>query len=237
MVSRTAVSKWETGHGYPSLESLMVMSEIFGMRIDDFFSKEDAACKVASEKRKHRKTVIAAVLACMLAHFGIISYTSYMASENDIFKAIGFNLKNFNYQMIETSQMIDFAYNEGQINTEMFDEVCKNLYLACEEFRRAEEELSDYRQDIYSGGGVTVVAIWATEIYTKTQVGTENLSEQDIYEIYDSIKLICDGWSSLEWNELFEYGAYDFVKDPGDIKNHMYKMKMIANDEIKKISN
>ena len=33
-VSRTAVSKWESGKGYPNIESLKAISKIFGVSID-----------------------------------------------------------------------------------------------------------------------------------------------------------------------------------------------------------
>jgi len=34
-VSRTAISKWESGRGYPSIESLKAISEFFSVSIDD----------------------------------------------------------------------------------------------------------------------------------------------------------------------------------------------------------
>ena len=37
-VSRTAVSKWESGRGYPNLESLKAISQFFGVSIDDLLS-------------------------------------------------------------------------------------------------------------------------------------------------------------------------------------------------------
>ena len=37
-VSRTAISKWESGRGYPSIESLKQISTYFGVSIDDLLS-------------------------------------------------------------------------------------------------------------------------------------------------------------------------------------------------------
>ena len=34
-VSRTAVSKWESGRGYPSIDSLKEISRFFGVTIDE----------------------------------------------------------------------------------------------------------------------------------------------------------------------------------------------------------
>ena len=36
-VSRTAVSKWESGKGYPNIDSLKNISRLFSVSIDEFF--------------------------------------------------------------------------------------------------------------------------------------------------------------------------------------------------------
>lgn len=40
-VSRTAISKWESGKGYPSIDSLKYMSKIFNISIDELLSSEE----------------------------------------------------------------------------------------------------------------------------------------------------------------------------------------------------
>lgn len=40
-VSRTAVSKWESGKGYPNIESLKYISKFFSITIDDLLSSEE----------------------------------------------------------------------------------------------------------------------------------------------------------------------------------------------------
>lgn len=40
-VSRTAVSKWESGRGFPSIESLKQISKIFSLTIDELLSGEE----------------------------------------------------------------------------------------------------------------------------------------------------------------------------------------------------
>lgn len=40
-VSRTAVSKWESGKGYPSIDSLKYISKIFNVSIDELLSNEE----------------------------------------------------------------------------------------------------------------------------------------------------------------------------------------------------
>ena len=39
-VSRTAISKWESGRGYPSIDSLKEISNYFSVTIDELLSSE-----------------------------------------------------------------------------------------------------------------------------------------------------------------------------------------------------
>ena len=39
-VSRQAVTKWETGRGIPDIENIMVISNLFGISVDEFLSSE-----------------------------------------------------------------------------------------------------------------------------------------------------------------------------------------------------
>ena len=49
-VSRTAISKWESGRGYPNIDSLKEISKFFSVSIDDLIGSEEIA--VAAEKEK-----------------------------------------------------------------------------------------------------------------------------------------------------------------------------------------
>lgn len=51
-VSRTAISKWESGRGYPSIDSLMAISKFFGLTIDALLSGEEVLT-IAQEEREH----------------------------------------------------------------------------------------------------------------------------------------------------------------------------------------
>ena len=52
-VSRTAVSKWESGRGYPSIESLRAIAKYFSVSIDDLLSA-DEIITVAQEEQKSK---------------------------------------------------------------------------------------------------------------------------------------------------------------------------------------
>lgn len=53
-VSRTAVSKWESGRGYPNIDSLKAISRFFGVTIDELLSG-DELLTIAEEDHKHRE--------------------------------------------------------------------------------------------------------------------------------------------------------------------------------------
>ena len=42
-VSRQAVTKWETGRGIPDIENMMIISNLFGISVDEFLSSEKEA--------------------------------------------------------------------------------------------------------------------------------------------------------------------------------------------------
>jgi len=50
-VSRTAVSKWESGRGYPNIDSLKTIAKFFGVTIDDLLSGGEAIPVAEAERR------------------------------------------------------------------------------------------------------------------------------------------------------------------------------------------
>ena len=50
-VSRTAISKWESGRGYPSIDSLKALSRFFSVTIDELICS-DEMLSVAENERK-----------------------------------------------------------------------------------------------------------------------------------------------------------------------------------------
>ena len=54
-VSRTAISKWESGRGYPNIDSLKAISKLFSVSIDDLLSGEEVLT-IAEEDHKQKTT-------------------------------------------------------------------------------------------------------------------------------------------------------------------------------------
>lgn len=50
-VSRTAVSKWESGRGYPGIDSLKAISRFFGVSIDDLVCPKEILSAAEDEKK------------------------------------------------------------------------------------------------------------------------------------------------------------------------------------------
>ena len=52
LVSRTAISKWESGRGYPSIDSLKEISRFFSVAIDDLICSEEMISVAENEKKE-----------------------------------------------------------------------------------------------------------------------------------------------------------------------------------------
>lgn len=64
-VSRTAISKWESGRGYPSIESLRMISEFFSVSIDDLLSSNEALSIAEKSNRKNERQLTSLVLGLL----------------------------------------------------------------------------------------------------------------------------------------------------------------------------
>lgn len=71
-VSRTAVSKWESGRGYPNIDSLKAISKYFSVSLDELLSS-DAILTIAEEESKqkenHARNLVFGLLDCSVAMF------------------------------------------------------------------------------------------------------------------------------------------------------------------------
>ena len=70
-VSRTAISKWESGRGYPSIDSLKQISSYFSVTIDDLLSGEKLLFIAETENKSNMQQI------CNLL-FGIMDICSLM---------------------------------------------------------------------------------------------------------------------------------------------------------------
>lgn len=71
-VSRTAVSKWESGRGYPNIDSLKSIAKFFGVTVDQLLSTEQAltiAQEDQKEKDRHIRNLVFGLLDLSVALF------------------------------------------------------------------------------------------------------------------------------------------------------------------------
>ena len=60
-VSRTAISKWESGRGYPNLDSLKQLSRFFSVSIDELICPEEIISAAEDDKKACVEKVIALI--------------------------------------------------------------------------------------------------------------------------------------------------------------------------------
>lgn len=69
-VSRTAVSKWESGRGYPSIDSLKAIAKLFSVSVDELLSGDELIFLAETENREKTKNlsdVVFGILDCAAA--------------------------------------------------------------------------------------------------------------------------------------------------------------------------
>lgn len=80
-VSRTAISKWESGRGYPSIDSLKTISEFFSVSIDDLLSAEKIISIAEKENKENIKSMYNLFFGiCDILYFMLIILPLYSNS-------------------------------------------------------------------------------------------------------------------------------------------------------------
>ena len=76
-VTRTAVSKWENDKGYPGIDSLKLLSRLYGISLDELISEEDVtAVQQAKIKRGRTFYILAVVCLALTAAFALAAWLS-----------------------------------------------------------------------------------------------------------------------------------------------------------------
>lgn len=71
-VSRTAISKWESGRGYPNIDSLKEISRYFSVSLDELLSSDElltAAQEDNKQKERHFRDLVFGLLDCSAVMF------------------------------------------------------------------------------------------------------------------------------------------------------------------------
>ncbi len=76
-VSRTAISKWESGRGYPNIDSLKAISKYFSVSLDDLLSSEEILNVAENDhkiKEQRIQDIVYGVLDCSLIMFMFLPF-------------------------------------------------------------------------------------------------------------------------------------------------------------------
>ena len=82
-VSRTAISKWESGRGYPNIESLKAIAKFFSVTIDELLSTDEVltiAEEDGKQKEKHFCDLIYGLLDICIA---LLLFLPFFAEDAD----------------------------------------------------------------------------------------------------------------------------------------------------------
>lgn len=84
-VTRTAISKWETGKGYPSIDSLKQLAILFDISIDELISEEDIEHKNNLEQKDSKSEHMIALVGLIIA---IVFIVLTFINKGSFFKGI-----------------------------------------------------------------------------------------------------------------------------------------------------
>lgn len=76
-VSRTAISKWESGRGYPNIDSLKAIAKFFSVTVDDLLSGEEMLTIAEEDNRQketHLRDLVFGLLDCSTVMFFFLPF-------------------------------------------------------------------------------------------------------------------------------------------------------------------
>lgn len=102
-VSRTAISKWESGRGYPNIDSLKAISEFFSVSVDDLLSSNKLLVIAEKENKESVKRIFDFIAALVdVFSVALVVLPLYPHSVNEF--VYGVNL--LNYSQISSINLI-----------------------------------------------------------------------------------------------------------------------------------
>lgn len=88
-VSRTAISKWESGKGYPNIYSLKSISKLFSVSIDDLLSGEELITLAADENRTNINKIYGLVFGTLdVMTLSFLFLPLYSRQDSDIIRLV-----------------------------------------------------------------------------------------------------------------------------------------------------
>ena len=82
-VSRTAISKWESGRGYPSIDSLKAIAKFFSITLDELLSTDEILTIAKEDNDKKEKKFRDLVYGLMDVCMSLLLFLPFFASRKD----------------------------------------------------------------------------------------------------------------------------------------------------------
>ena len=80
-VSRTAISKWESGRGYPNIDSLKAISRFFGVTVDELLCGEELLTLAEEDTRKKENHIRALVFGLLDVSVGMFLFLPFFGAK------------------------------------------------------------------------------------------------------------------------------------------------------------
>jgi len=80
-VSRTAISKWESGRGYPSIESLKLIAKFFSVTIDELLSTDEILTLAEQDNKQKENCFINLIYGLLDVCFLMLVFLPFFASK------------------------------------------------------------------------------------------------------------------------------------------------------------
>ncbi len=82
-VSRTAVSKWESGRGFPSIDSLKAISVFFSVSVDNLLSGEELLSIAETDRKKKEETLRDLVFGLLDCGMALLLFLPFFGMQAD----------------------------------------------------------------------------------------------------------------------------------------------------------
>ena len=243
LVSRGAVSKWETGKGYPSIDSLKLISKLFDVTIDELISDHDISNKKSLDK-KRRKEITISILSVFLILSLLIGWQFFKKTEIMRYtadEAMMYGFKGMSHEMEMATEKLEHIKSNGTIDKDAFANLCQDLD---RDVFYSMETIAAFDYGVCAGYNdydlidfycyISDVAIISENM--------DNMTEQEIKEVYDSLYKVCVFFNDFGWhlNRTDSYigtslTAYNFNQDK-QVRNHLRELEEMTAAEEKALA-
>ena len=82
-VSRTAISKWESGRGFPNIESLKAISKFFSVSLDELLSGEEILAIAEKDHKEKERTIRDLVFGLLDCGMALLLFLPFFGQKTD----------------------------------------------------------------------------------------------------------------------------------------------------------